>query len=457
LDDTVTVGESWQYDVSSVFSDPDGDALVYSFSGLPSWVAVNGSTLSGVPDSGDVAQVSITVTAADPFGEFVEDSFTLTVKASNLPIRVASYGPNGTHWPGQVSNIETPYMYDTAVPNRIEVTCSWPAIQTAIKGLTSAQVNEGVLILVQPGDLGGGNSASDSTDALLDVGDKGWTKRVTVAPRDGWGTLYDSNGAKVTRINKICLSGIDFQGGLRMVSCNMHAIARCRVSGYMNCYDRKNQQTDYQDWEFVEVVKSNVITNVGDADVFQLQVAQNGAQADTLRTVVDGCYFAPNYMSGGSSAHQDTIQFLGTNAHFFDDTTIQDTVVFSSNRCAVNGGLTNSVFRNCWLNSRKSNQIGRYPIPSGYEMLDSAGVSQGTKGNITFDGGYIMGSLSSNQGIDVTPYDTVINGATIDYTPSGHVAPTSGSWIVDATLDGVTNPGLPIEPTDLYLDSIWGQ
>ncbi|MCH6259537.1 hypothetical protein MLD52_23475, partial [Puniceicoccaceae bacterium K14] len=28
LDDTVTVGESWQYDVSSVFSDPDGDALV---------------------------------------------------------------------------------------------------------------------------------------------------------------------------------------------------------------------------------------------------------------------------------------------------------------------------------------------------------------------------------------------------------------------------------------------
>ncbi|MCH6259524.1 putative Ig domain-containing protein, partial [Puniceicoccaceae bacterium K14] len=84
LDDTVTVGESWQYDVSSVFSDPDGDALVYSFSGLPSWVAVNGSTLSGVPDSGDVAQVSITVTAADPFGEFVEDSFTLTVEMSNV-------------------------------------------------------------------------------------------------------------------------------------------------------------------------------------------------------------------------------------------------------------------------------------------------------------------------------------------------------------------------------------
>ncbi|MCH6259456.1 putative Ig domain-containing protein, partial [Puniceicoccaceae bacterium K14] len=81
LDDTVTVGESWQYDVSSVFSDPDGDALVYTFSGLPSWVAVNGSTLSGVPDSGDVAQIGIIVTATDPFGEFVEDSFTLTVEA----------------------------------------------------------------------------------------------------------------------------------------------------------------------------------------------------------------------------------------------------------------------------------------------------------------------------------------------------------------------------------------
>ena len=116
-----------------------------------------------------------------------------------------------------------------------------------------------------------------------------------------------------------------------------------------------------------------------------------------------------------------------------------------------------TVIRNCWLNSRKGNQTTRYPIPEGAEMLDNAGVSQGSKSNITFDGGYIMGGLQSKQGISDTPYPTVQNGATIDYSPSGYVAPTNGAWIVDRTISDPNHPKYPTLPTDNYLSSIWSK
>jgi hypothetical protein len=161
-------------------------------------------------------------------------------------------------------------------------------------------------------------------------------------------------------------------------------------------------------------------------------------------------------MNIGSTAHQDTIQhFSFDNNAFFSGATYQDTVIFASNRCAVNGGLRNTVFRNCWINARKNNQTPRYPIGPGAEMA-SAGLSQGTKANITFDGGVYMGSLQSNTGASPNPYPTVMNGAKIDYQPSGQAAPLNGSWVVDTTMNGFTNPGYPPLPTDDFLNSIWG-
>lgn len=366
------------------------------------------------------------------------------------PTRIPSFGPNGTHWPGQVSGLVTPYMYDDTVPNIIEVPCNWTAIANAINGLTSEKVTAGVLILVQPGTLAG----STATSVLHTVGNKTWTKRVTVAPRDGWGSVVISGGIKWTKVRNVCLAGFDIQGGVRIVSSTRFAIARCTVTGYIAISGIVTDETEYRQWEFVEMVK-RVVNAPYDADVMQLQVPQSGATDNIYGTVMDGCYFAPNYMNIGASAHQDTIQHLSGGGYRFHDGTIQDTVVFASNRCAINGGLVNTTLRNCWLNSRKSNQTQLYPVPAGAAMTDNAGVNQGSVGNLTFDGGYVMGPLQSNTGVSATPYGTVLNGATIDYTVSGSALPTSGTWTVDRTLDGRTKPGYPQLPTDDYLAGIW--
>ena len=71
------------------FSDPDGDALIYSFSGLPSWLKVsypevNPRYISGRPPyteatPGNPAQYVITLIATDPDGATASKPFNLTV------------------------------------------------------------------------------------------------------------------------------------------------------------------------------------------------------------------------------------------------------------------------------------------------------------------------------------------------------------------------------------------
>jgi hypothetical protein len=370
------------------------------------------------------------------------------------PSRSPSYGPNGTHWPGQISGLITPFMYDETVPNQIEVAPTFTAIAAAINALTPAQVSAGVLIRVQPGILVGGGGSSQSALSLNAVGNKTWTKRVTVCPRDGFGTVTISNGMRIDRMRNICLAGFVIDGKLRIQSSTRFAFAWCVVNGNIAVSGTVAGENDPRQWEFVEFVKRQVFQPDA-TDPMQLQSFDNlGKTLDGL--VQDGCYYAPNYMNIGSTAHQDTIQhFSFDNNAFFSGFTYQDTVIFASNRCAVNGGLRNGVFRNCWINARKNNQTPRYPIGPGAEMA-SAGLSQGTKANITFDGGVYMGSLQSNTGASPNPYPTVLNGAKIDYQPSGQAAPLNGSWVVDTSLNGHTNPGYPPLPTDAFLNNIWG-
>jgi hypothetical protein len=374
--------------------------------------------------------------------------------AKPKPTRFPSFGPNGTHWPGQVSGLVTPYMYDETVPHRIEVPCSWAAIMAAVNALTPTQVEQGAIILVRPGSLvGAGGSNSDPSD-LIDIGDKTWTKRVTIAPRDGWGTLTVNGGFKMSRVENICIAGFRFNSGIRMSSCNRFAFARCLVASYIVAFGKSTEETHYRQWEFVELVKRQV-NAPEDSDVMQLQALQSGGVDHVRDLVVDGSYFAPNYMNIGSIAHQDTIQHLSGGGWRFFGATYQDTAVFASNRCAINGGLDTVVLRNCWLNSRIDNQVWLYPVPAGAEMLSNAGVSQGSWKNATFDGGYVMGGLQSNTALSPNPYQTVLNGAKIDYQPTGAAAPLTGAWTVDTSLNGRTNPKAPPLPTDEYLDSIW--
>ena len=85
-------------DVSSFFADIDGDALTYSASGLPTGLSIDSATgiISGTLDNsasqgGNSGAYSITVTATDPDGASVEQTFTWNV-ANPAPVAANDTG-----------------------------------------------------------------------------------------------------------------------------------------------------------------------------------------------------------------------------------------------------------------------------------------------------------------------------------------------------------------------------
>ena len=75
---------------ADAFSDADSDALTYTISGQPSWLAFTSSsrTFSGMPSNTDGSLFTIIVTADDGKGSKVQTSFTLTI-----PIGICSRTP----------------------------------------------------------------------------------------------------------------------------------------------------------------------------------------------------------------------------------------------------------------------------------------------------------------------------------------------------------------------------
>ena len=83
---SVTVGADGSVDVSSKFSDPDGDALTYGATSSDTSVATVSVTGSEVTYTGVAAgSVTVTVTATDPSGSEATQQFTVTVARGNQP------------------------------------------------------------------------------------------------------------------------------------------------------------------------------------------------------------------------------------------------------------------------------------------------------------------------------------------------------------------------------------
>jgi large repetitive protein len=78
---TATAGTAWSYTVPA-FTDPNGDVLTYSASGLPAWMSFNATTrvLSGT--AGPVGSWTINITATDPSGVQANRSFTVTTPST---------------------------------------------------------------------------------------------------------------------------------------------------------------------------------------------------------------------------------------------------------------------------------------------------------------------------------------------------------------------------------------
>ncbi|QJD79750.1 beta strand repeat-containing protein [Spirosoma rhododendri] len=79
---TIVEGQAYQLQLTSYFTDPDGQALTFQASGLPAGLSLTGSVISGTPAQTGVSTVK--VTAIDPGGLQVSTSFQLT--ASPMPV-----------------------------------------------------------------------------------------------------------------------------------------------------------------------------------------------------------------------------------------------------------------------------------------------------------------------------------------------------------------------------------
>jgi len=76
------VSSPWSYAfAANSFTDPDIDPLTYTATGLTAWMSFDGSirTISGTPPPGSQGGYSVVVTATDPFGLFVNDTFIVAV------------------------------------------------------------------------------------------------------------------------------------------------------------------------------------------------------------------------------------------------------------------------------------------------------------------------------------------------------------------------------------------
>src|SRR5690606_19688806 len=126
------------------------------------------SSTEGVLYTGPITLDATTTIKAIAYMDGMSDSSIITAgytiqEPGAAPVRVASFGPNGTHWP---TVVPTPFIYDPNVEHIIEVECSWTAIKNALAAVTPEQAAEGVLILVQPGSLTGNGSGSTARTVL---------------------------------------------------------------------------------------------------------------------------------------------------------------------------------------------------------------------------------------------------------------------------------------------------
>ncbi len=83
-DQGATAGLAYNLDASGNFSDPEGANLSFAAAGFPASIAMNAAGVAtGTPIAAEAGNYTVTVTATDPGGLFVQDTFTLTVASGN--------------------------------------------------------------------------------------------------------------------------------------------------------------------------------------------------------------------------------------------------------------------------------------------------------------------------------------------------------------------------------------
>lgn len=383
------------------------------------------------------------------------------------PVRVPSFGPNGTHWPE-----DTPWLYDE-IPNVVDVACTWAAIKAAVVAVTPEQAAAGAHIRIAPGELVGLGGGSSGTPVLDKIGNAAWTKRVLVTPRDGWGTVTLQGSVKFRQVKRVCfalLHAPDPGDVLTMQMCNGSALAWSDLDGWLILGLAGGPGTITEHTDLYEVVVDHPQLKSADPTGLGAGYTQtNGGPADgngMLRDcLLEGCYTAPRWRVQGASDHVDTLQTYSGGGMLYGFT-LRDSVLWGSNNCALMcAGVSEAasiylppdagehvVLDHTLLVGPTTAQASRYPAMTGGTAV--AG-NQATNA-----GGGVQGMSAYDSIIAGTTYPTTWNHVRNTRIPAERptAVVTDGSWTIDPSLltaDASYFDNISTRPSQEYLTSIW--
>lgn len=337
------------------------------------------------------------------------------------PTRVPSFGPNGTHWP---SFNPTPYPYhaNSSKFTRIEVDCSWTAIDVALSKLTAAQVDGGVIIFVRPGTLVGKGGGSASTAVIQKRGSLSWTKRVTIVPRDGYGTIFIQGGARYASLFNINIAGFIYDD-LAVGGCTNSAVSWSHVAGKLTVTGDRELVT-----EKTEIVELTVGDEVQLTGTDRCNVSTLGKDIQKFAFV--GCYLVPRNRPIASTSHTDTLQYgQALNGGTYSDMEITDCAIFGSDNTAIQTGEINGLrVANTYLCAGAYSRT-RYPFPVGGDTKQSNHVFNGSgKGFQAIDSIFIGGE-TINTNMAAQPWSYVQNTLIAEFSIAG-TSPLSGVFSI---------------------------
>jgi len=369
--------------------------------------------------------------------------------ASALPASVTTatsnvFGPDGTHYPSDTPDLRG----NTAGYHIVEVAATGTAIRNALNNLTPAQIDQGAIIKVAPGNL----SNIDAINGYKNTRDN----KILITARDGYESVTSDETWTFENIEG--LSFLRFNARALDVRGAVHSSFGWMTLSYNYLGAVSPSATSpVDDLEFIEVVEPNSVVKSSDS-------GQTKAYAGKVvkDVVYEGSYFAPSYYVDAvyntpttpDRPHTDTLQIEGAGIEA-PGIRITDTVFFGSNNTAVIiGGVANINFDHSLIVGA-GKQTLRYPYMvggAGYAGAingpGSLSAIQGTGGgNIDANDSIFIGSLAPK-------WDTVSN-TRINVT--GKTA-TTGSFTVDPSLVSWTTTDLDAvspAPTPAYLASIW--
>jgi hypothetical protein len=233
-----------------------------------------------------------------------------------------------------------------------------------------------------------------------------------------------------------------------MHGCSRSAFAWIKCTGHLGIYGTDGFVT--QGIEVVEMVQpDHYVISDDSADLYA-----GGGGYDGWR--FDGCYHAPRFYEvpySGSKPHTDTFQMAAAGGGSYSNITLRDSTYFSSNNCSIQTGNVDGLFlEKCYVVSGEVS-LSRYPHLPGGATEATSNAFNGSGKNFTAKDSVFIGGMGLNTTDSPRPWSFVQNTKT-NKTYGTMNQPLSGSWTVDPTLDQ-NNSGMPVYPTDVYLNSIW--